>query len=128
MNVAYKHLEAKLRVAELTLSQWLGVCLGVCLAIAWGYISPLGSYLTLLSAIYLGAVPAGAAFLASVSELDLWLLVRSALRWRRLEGRFLPGPGAPSPGYVLIEPDEERAYEQRRRQVPDLDLGSLWKS
>ncbi|MBA2461234.1 MAG: hypothetical protein H0V45_05640, partial [Actinobacteria bacterium] len=66
--------------------------------------------------------------LASVSELDLWLLARSAIRWRRLEGRFLPGPGAPSPGYVLIEPDEERAYEQRRRQVPDLDLASLWKS
>ena len=128
MNIAYKHLDTKLRIAELTIGQWLGVLVGIALGLVWGvYLSPFGIYLTLFSAIYLGGIPVGAMFLASVTEFDLWLLLRSAMRWRRREGRFVPGPGA-------LEP---RLRRSRRRPmttandaagVPaDLDPASLWE-
>lgn len=128
MNVAYKHLDSKLRVADLTIGQWLGVIAGLMLAFVWGfYLSPFGTYLTLISAIYLGAVPAGATMLASVSEFDLWLLVRSAARWRRREGRFVPGPGDSARGYIVHEDPREHDADAVRRQQADLDLASLWE-
>src|SRR4051794_41657713 len=108
MNVAYKHLDAKLRVAQLTVGQWLGAFAGVAVAVVWGcYVSPFGLYVTLVSSIYLGALPAGGTFLASVTEFDVWLLARSGVRWRRREGRFVPGSGSSARGYVLREDPQE---------------------
>jgi hypothetical protein len=129
VNVAYKHLDTKLRIAELTVGQWGGVLLGVGIAALWGLLlSPFGDYLTLISAVYLGALPAGAALLAGYTEFDLWLLVRSAVRWRRLEGRFAPGSGGGSRGYVLREgDDDERGAAQARPRPRELDLQSLWE-
>jgi hypothetical protein len=127
VNVAYKHLEAKLRIGELTVGQWGGLLAGVGLAICWGlYLSPFGAYLTLLSAIYLGGIPAAAAFLASLSEFDFWLLVRSALAWRRAEGRYLAGPGEQASGYLVL-----REQIPRELAFPDeagLELEGLWES
>lgn len=126
-NVAYKHLEARLRIAELTITQWLGVLAGVGLAIGWGmYVSPFGAYVTLVSAIYLGGIPAAAAFLASVTEFDLWLLVSCAWHWRRDDGCYLPGSGELLDGYVVH--DDERRQRSKRRTAPELDLGALWDS
>jgi hypothetical protein len=129
MNVAYKHLDSKLRIAELTVVQWVGVLLGVGIAALWGFLlSPFGDYLTLISAIYLGALPSGAALLAGFTEFDLWLLVRSAVRWRRLEGRFAPGPGGGTRGYVLREEDDDGGGTAQARPRPrELDLQSLWE-
>jgi hypothetical protein len=129
MNVAYKHLDSKLRIAELTVGQWTGVMFGVGVAAVWGLVlSPFGDYLTLISAIYLGALPAGAALLAGYTEFDLWLLVRSALRWRRLDGRFAPGPGRGARGYALREEDEDEGGRgEARPRARQLDLQSLWE-
>lgn len=127
MHVAYKHLDNKLRIAELTLGQWLGVVLGVGVAIGWGmYLSPLGTYLTLISAIYLGSLPAGAAILASLSEFDLVLLVRSAIAWRRRDGRMTPGPGGSARGYVVRPEDLDRGARPEV-EAPELDLATLWE-
>jgi hypothetical protein len=127
MHAAYKHLDSKLRIASLTLGQWCGIVLGVGVALLWwSTLSPFGTFLTLVSSIYLGSLPAGAAMLASVSEFDLWILVRSAIAWRRRDGRMPPGPGASPSGYVVrAEPDADAT--NRSRQVPDLDLASLWE-
>jgi hypothetical protein len=128
MNVAYKHLDSKLRIAELSIAQWISVFAGVAIGFVWGlYLSPFGLYPTLISAIYLGAIPGAATFFASVSEFDLWLLLGSAIRWRRREGRFVPGPGGSARGYVLrLDPEENRG-RATRSQLNDLDLASLWE-
>jgi hypothetical protein len=128
VNVAYKHLEARLKIGELTLGQWAGLFCGVMLTIGWGvYLSPLPPMLTLVTAIYLGGVPVAAVFLASFSEFDLWLLAGSALRWRRLDGRFLPGPGAGTPGYRVSRPADDARHGARERDSA-LDLVALWES
>jgi hypothetical protein len=128
MNVAYKHLDSKLRIMELTVGQWLGVLAGVGLAILWGYqLSPFGFQLTLVSAIYIGAIPAGAVLFANFTEFDLWLLVRSAAAWRRMEGRFAPGPGDSAEGYVLIERADEGDSAVLKRAETELDLARLWE-
>jgi hypothetical protein len=129
MNVAYKHLDTKLRIAELTVGQWVGVLAGVAIAIVWATkLSPFGGYATLVSAIYLGAVPAGAVVLAGYTEFDLWLLVRSAIRWRRAEGRYAPGAGEAAHGYVLRdESDDENGTGGARPRVAELDPQSLWE-
>ena len=128
MNISYKHLESKLRIGELTFGQWGAVVAGLFIAILWGtQLSPFGTYLTFASAVYIGAIPAGAALFASASELDLLLLGRSALAWRRRDGRYLPGPGESTHGYVLREDPSERLEPEQRRPY-ELDLAALWDS
>ena len=48
-----------------------------------------------------------AGFVASQTEFDLWGLVGGALRWRRLDGRYVPGAGSAPAGY--------RAHARRSR-------------
>jgi hypothetical protein len=128
MNLAYKHLDSRLRIAELSIPQWIAVLGGVGIAVVWWmYLSPLGPSLTLVSAIYLGALPAGAAILASSTEFDLWLLARSALAWRRADGRYARGAGERAQGYAVHEDEAALALQQRRQDAIELDLESLWK-
>jgi hypothetical protein len=128
VNTAYKHLDSKLRVAELSVGQWIAVLAGLVLGIVWGvYISPFGTTITTISAVYLGAVPGGAALFASLTEFDPVLVVRSALAWRRLEGRFVPGPGDSASGYTVFEDRREREGREARRKAAEVDLASLWE-
>jgi len=126
MNTAYKHLETKLKIAELTIAQWFGVIFGVALAIVWGtYVSPFGSRLTLFTTIYAGGIPVLLSILASQAEFDLWLRLRSMINWRRGGGRYIAGPGTSAHGYALFEePRIER--ERLRDDVPELDFTTLW--
>jgi hypothetical protein len=127
MNTAYKHLDTKLRIAELTLGQWVGVTVGCGLAIVWGFfLSPLGTYLTIFSTVYVGAIPIGVVVLASYTEFDLGILVRSAIRWRRRDGRFIQGPGPATRGYVVR--GEPEAEHERQREPLALNLEDLWES
>lgn len=128
MNSAYKHLDSKLRVAELGVGQWLAVLAGAAASVAWGiYLSPLGPSLTLMTSVYIVALPVAATLFANLTEFDPWLLVRSALAWRRLEGRFVPGPGDGARGYLVRvepQPDPMNAPSAESAQV---DLKALWK-
>lgn len=127
-NLAYKHLESKLKIGELTVVQWAGFFTGVMLAIAWAmYVSPFGAYITLITAIYLGGIPAAAAFLASVSDFDVWLHLRAMAAWRRATGRFQPGPGDSAHGYVLTT-DERDSDDVAIADFIHLDLTTLWES
>jgi hypothetical protein len=126
MNVAFKHLEAKLRFGELSVGQWAAVVAGVLFAFVFAeYLSPVGGIGGVILAVYLGAIPASAAFFASLSEFDLWGLIASAFRWRRREGRHVPGAGAAARGYLLLADDGDSA--DARDSSAEIDLGALWR-
>lgn len=127
MNVAYKHLESKLKIGEFTITQWAGFFVGVMAALMWVmYLSPFGAYITLVTSVYLGGLPAGAAFLASVSDFDLWLHLKALVRHRRMIGRYVPGPGAAVGGYVLTADRSEILAAAAVSPDDDLDLAELW--
>ena len=103
MNVAFKHLEAKLRFGDLSIGQWAAVLGGVLFAFVFAeYLSPIGGIGGVIIGVYLGAIPASAAFFASLSEFDLWGLVAAAVRWHRRDGRYVPGAGETARGYALL--------------------------
>ena len=55
-----------------------------------------------MSGAYIAALPVVPVFVASQTELDLGGLLVGAIRWRRLEGRYLPGAGDTAQGYLLF--------------------------
>src|SRR4051812_128509 len=125
MNVAFKHLEAKLRFGELTIGQWTAVVVGLLFGLVFAqYLSPVGGVWGMVLGIYLGAVPACAAFFASLSEFDLCGLVVAVLRRRRQPARYLPGGGCAAHGYLLAAEDDRGAAA--RADSDELDLEALW--
>src|SRR4051812_41457893 len=125
MNVAFKHLEAKLRFGELTIGQWTAVVVGLLFGLVFAqYLSPVGGVWGMVLGIYLGAVPASAAFFASLSEFDLGGLLLAALRGRRQPARYLPGGGLSAQGYRLLVDHEPGAGALAGRD--ELDLEALW--
>jgi hypothetical protein len=126
MNVAYKHLNAKLKIGDLTAGQWASALLGVVLMLGWGfYLSPLSSYPTIITAVYLGGVPVALALLANYAELNIWRFATKALTWGRAEGAYSAGPGDQYTGYVLA-PDPRAEQNARRGERQLLDLSTLW--
>jgi hypothetical protein len=126
VNVAYKHLETRLRIAELTLWQWASIGTGLAVALIWAlYVSPFGPSVTLFSAVYLGGIPAAAAWLASEAEFDLFLRIRSMWHWRKRRDRYIPGPETDPEGYRLTVPEAE-AEPSMNGHFADLDLAALW--
>lgn len=106
-SVSYRHLDSKLRLGELTFGQWACVAGGVLAAIGYAvYLHPFGAYLTLATAVYLAGIPALLALVASLYEVRLGLIARSMLRHLREEGRYPPGPGDDSHGYVLLPAED----------------------
>src|SRR3954469_13508001 len=125
MNVAFKHLEAKLRFGELTIGQWAAVVAGVLFGLVFAqYLSPVGGVWGMVLGIYLGAVPACAAFFASLSEFDLAGLVIAALRRRRQPARYLPGSGCAAHGYHVAADGDRNAAATG--DSDELDLEALW--
>ena len=125
MNVAFKHLEAKLRFGELTISQWAAVIAGVLFGLVFAqYLSPVGGVWGMVFGIYVGAIPASAAFFASLSEFDLAGLVLAAVRRRRQPARYLPGAGCAAQGYQLAPDGTRNAAAPIDRD--ELDLEALW--
>ncbi|MDW5598839.1 hypothetical protein VSS74_31060 [Conexibacter stalactiti] len=129
MNIAYKHLDAKLRIAELSVGQWIAALTGLGLGIVWGvYLSPLPPTPTLVSAIYFGTLPAIISVLSNLTSVSPAVLARSALGWRRRDGRFTPGPGDGVHGYRVVE---RRAPERDRGELglaDAADLSKLWET
>jgi hypothetical protein len=127
MHLAYKHLESKLRIGELTVGQWAGALGGLGALLAWGfYVSPLPATPTIVSAVYLGGLPIAFALVAGYAELDLVLLLGCAARWRRGAAVHLPGPGTRARGYA-IHPDRDARAQTLRGALPALDLEALWE-
>ena len=91
----------------------------------WGlYLSPLSTYLSIVSSVYLGGLPIALALVASYAEFNVWRFAGSAFKWTLAPGRYAAGAGAPTAGYrVLPGARNSAAYPQ----VPPLDLQALWR-
>lgn len=124
MNVAFKHLEDRIRIGELTLSQWAWLLLGIALAALWAFeLSPFGMLGTTFTAIYVAGLPALGAVFAGFTELDLVGLATGAFRWWRSEDRFEPG-AEEATGYLISEPaGESGTYTPQ----PTIDMEELWR-
>ena len=126
MNVAYKHLNAKLRIGDLTTGQWASALFGVVLMLGWGfYLSPLPPYPTIITAVYIGGVPIGLAMLASFAELNIWRFARRGLVWMRSRGTYSAGPGDDIRGYRLT-PDPRVLKDATGARGSTIDLAGLW--
>jgi len=125
MNPAPAHLEAKLRFGwDFTVGQIAAMIGGILVGFAWAnWLSPIHGIGAAVTGVYVGGLPVVAGFVASQTEFDLWAVVRSALRWRRVEGRFLAGCGGLT-GYVVLIDEDRRADADGPLGV--LDGEALW--
>lgn len=127
MNVAYKHLNAKLKIGDLTTGQWVTVLVGVVLMLGWGfYLSPLATYPTIITAVYLGGLPISLALLANYAEFNFWRLLTRAFSWARADGAYSAGPGDQITGYTITA-DPRAARNARLAGEASLDLAALWE-
>ena len=127
MHTAPAHLESKLRFWDLSVGQIAAAFMGIMLGVVWAkFVSPLHGMLGAMSGAYIAALPVIPVFVASQTEFDLAGLVAGALRWRRLDGRYVPGPGQSANGYVL---SVERGEIDLAGGVGSLglDLQALWE-
>jgi hypothetical protein len=125
MNSAPAHLESKLRLfLDLSVGQLAAVFFGILLGVVWAkWLAPFGGMAAALSGTYLAALPVVPVFVASQSEFDLGRLVLGAIGWRRLSGRYLPGAGERSEGYLLLS----EANDRDPGDSLELDLQALWE-
>ena len=126
MHTAPAHLESKLRFWDLSVGQIAAAFLGIMLGVAWAkFVSPLHGMLGAMSGAYIAALPVIPVFVASQTDFDLTGLVTNALRWRRLDGRYVPGAGPSAGGYLLMV--ERADTELSNTTAFDLDLEALWE-
>ena len=126
MHTAPAHLESKLRFWDLSVGQIAAAFLGIMLGVAWAkFVSPLHGMLGAMSGAYIAALPVIPVFVASQTDFDLTGLVTNALRWRRLDGRYVPGAGPSAGGYLLMV--ERADTELSNTTAFDLDLDALWE-
>jgi len=125
MNPAPTHLEAKLRFGwDFTVGQIAAMIAGILIGFAWAnWISPIRGIGGAVSGVYVGGLPVAAGFIASQTEFDLWSVLCSAVRWRRVGGRFVPGAGEVAGYLVTVEAEQPGA---RERELAVLDTDLLW--
>ena len=124
MNPAPAHLESKLRFFwDLSIVQLAAAFVGIMLGFTWAKFGPLHGMAAALTGTYIAALMVIPVFVASQTDLDLGGLLVGALRWRRLDGRYVPGAGGQANGYLLLargEPGVDGA-------ASGLDLDDLWE-
>ena len=124
MNAAPAHLESKLRfIWDLSVGQIAAAFMGIMLGFAWARFGPFDGMLGAMSGAYVAALPVIPVFVASQTEFDLVGLVVGALRWRRLDGRYVPGASVRPCGYLLVGDGGDSGEE---RGV-GLDFDLLWE-
>jgi hypothetical protein len=118
MNPAPAHLEAKLRFGwDFTVGQIAAMIAGILIGFAWAnWVSPIRGIGAAVTGVYVGGLPVAAGFIASQTEFDLWTVLCSAVRWRRVGGRFVPGAGEGTGYLVLLD---QRADEEGDCGMPD---------
>lgn len=127
MHAAPAHLESKLRFFDLSVGQIIASLVGIMLGGAWAmFLSPLHGALAAMSGAYIAALPVVPVFVASQTEFDLGDLVIGAVRWRGSEGRYAPGPGGNSHGYVTVPDPSTVDSIAGRSELHDIDLQALW--
>ena len=126
MRAAPAHLESKLRFWDLSVGQIAAAFAGIMLGVAWAkFLSPLHGMWGAMSGAYIAALPVVPVFVASQTELDLCGLLVGAIRWRRLEGRYLPGAGETAQGYLLSDEHADSGPGEET-EVLERELHALW--
>jgi hypothetical protein len=126
LRAAPAHLESKLRFWDFSVGQIAAAFAGIMLGVVWAkFVSPLDGMWAAMSGAYIAALPVIPVFVASQTEFDLCGLISGMARWRRLEGRYLPGAGDTATGYLLTE-RAERDHAEGGEDV-ELELQSLWE-
>ena len=126
MRAAPAHLESKLRFWDLSVGQIAAAFAGIMLGVAWAkFLSPLHGMWGAMSGAYIAALPVVPVFVASQTELDLGGLLIGAIRWRRLEGRYLPGAGETAQGYLLSHEHADSGPGEEA-EVLVRELEALW--
>jgi hypothetical protein len=127
MNRAYKTLGDKLRLGLFTVGQWAAMTVIALAAITWMvYVSPFGPVLTLVTTVYGAGVPAGVVLIVSLAEFRPWIYAEAWLSHRRRDGRYLPGAGSASNGYIVTREASERTMSEPDHTTTTIDLHSLW--
>ena len=127
MRAAPAHLESRLRFWDFTVGQIAAAFVGIMLGVVWAkFVSPLHGMWAAMSGAYIAALPVIPVFVASQTEFDLWGLVIGVARWRRLEGRYLPGAGETASGYVLVGEHDQRDLTESGESL-ELELRTLWE-
>ena len=127
MHAAPAHLESKLRFWDFSVGQIATAFVGIMLGVVWAkFVSPLDGMWAAMSGAYIAALPVIPVFVASQTEFDLCGLVIGAVRWRRLEGRYLPGAGETATGYVLMSEHADSDPVESGEDV-EVELQSLWE-
>jgi hypothetical protein len=126
VNTAPSHLESKLRFWDFTVGQIAAAFVGILIGFVWArFLCPLPGMWAALSGTYLAALPVVPVFVASQTEFDVWGLMSSALRWRRLDGQYVPGAGTAHDGYLITT--EGRGEARATTADDSLDLHALWE-
>jgi len=127
VHSAPAHLESKLRFWDFSVGQLAAAVAGIMLGVIWAkFLSPVHGMWGAMSGAYIAALPVIPVFVASQTEFDLCGLVLGALRWRRLEGRYLPGAGESASGYVLAAEHLDNDPADGADAV-ELELQALWE-
>jgi len=128
MNQAYKHLQDKLKIMEMTIPQWVLVLTAVMAAGVFGlYLSPFGTFITIFLCVYVAGVPVGIVYVMGQSDYNLIQLARYWWDWRRSDCRYIAGSGDSANGFV-VEANAEEVRRRERETTPTLDLEALWDS
>jgi hypothetical protein len=127
LRAAPAHLESRLRFWDFTVGQIAAAFVGIMLGVVWAkFVSPFHGIWAAMSGAYIAALPVIPVFVASQTEFDLWGLVMGVARWRRLEGRYLPGAGETASGYVLLGEHDQRGPTESGESL-ELELQTLWE-
>jgi len=125
VNAAPSHLESKLRFWDFTVGQIAAAFAGMLIGFIWArFLCPVSGMWAALSGTYVAALPVVPVFVASQTEFDLWGLISSAVRWRRLAGRYVPGAGPTGDGYLITTEGHE---EVPATTDGSLDVHALWE-
>jgi hypothetical protein len=101
-HTTYKHLEAHLRIGAFSLGQWAQItAAAVAAALFGGYVSPLPTQATIFVSVLVAGLPVALSYGAMGLEFSVADFARAGWRYLRQPRSFVPGPGAPTPGYVL---------------------------
>ncbi len=126
MNAAPAHLESKLRFWDFSVGQIAAAFAGILLGVVWAkFISPWNGMWGAMTGAYIAALPVIPVFVASQTEFDLGALVVGAVRWRRLDGRYVPGSGEDRGGYAITAEASDVDLAGNPHAL-DLDLAALW--
>jgi hypothetical protein len=127
VNPTYKHLDAKMRLGGLRLSQWLQLIVAGGCAVVFGiYLSPLPAGPTITLSLFVAGLPVAVSFAAQGLEFSVSSFLRALWRFGRSPRRYLPGGGQTAAGYVVVAEEREPAFEPGIDATPSSRIAELW--